>query len=288
MNKTLEYYLELPYTIELSRTPDEGWFVRVKELPGCMSQGDTAEEALEMIQEAMSLWLETALEDGLTIPKPRPVEDYSGKFVVRLPRSLHRDLAERAAEEGVSLNQFVAAALAQAVGRAQASPPHPSESRSEASWPGLKTGVRRALLAAGLEEDAGELDEQLFGRWFDQLLSQVESSLRDDYARESGLPYLETLAASLQAAAVRSPAIASLHRAVRLLQQQVEAQLRLQQTMLGGGAWRYRRAAAEQRRVETLLDALGQGLESESRPSRRHLAEPGRPRYFLHRETREK
>lgn len=68
-DKNVDYYMALPYTIELIRD-SEGWFVRVKELEGCMSQGDTAEEAIEMIQEAMKLWLDVALEEGVPIPEP--------------------------------------------------------------------------------------------------------------------------------------------------------------------------------------------------------------------------
>ena len=116
MEKTLDYYLGLPYTIELKEDPESGWFVKIKELPGCMSQGDTANEALEMIQEAMELWLEVSLEDGDPIPEPRELDDFSGKFVVRVPRSLHRELVEQAKREGVSLNQCVNLALAQATG----------------------------------------------------------------------------------------------------------------------------------------------------------------------------
>lgn len=115
MEKNVEYYLNLPYTYELHPDPDAGWFVRVKELPGCMSQADSPEEAMSNIREVLPLWLETALEDGYAIPEPRPVEEYSGKFVVRVPRSLHRELAETAEREGVSLNQFVSTALAKAV-----------------------------------------------------------------------------------------------------------------------------------------------------------------------------
>ena len=117
MEKTVEYYMSLPYTIELRRDPDEGWFVQVQELRGCMSQGETREEALAMIQEAMELWLEVALEDGLPIPEPRLEESYSGKFVVRVPQSLHRELVESAAREGVSLNQYINVTLARSVGR---------------------------------------------------------------------------------------------------------------------------------------------------------------------------
>ena len=65
-------------------------------------------------------WIEVALEEGIPIPEPAPNEDYIGKFVVRLPRSLHRQLAETAEREGVSLNQFINVALAQSLGHASA------------------------------------------------------------------------------------------------------------------------------------------------------------------------
>ena len=116
MVKTVEYYMNLPYTIELQRDPEEGWFVQVKELRGCMSQGETAEQAIAMIQEAMELWLEVALVDGLSIPEPRLAKDYSGKFVVRVPPSLHHDLVEAAERDGVSLNRYINVVLARALG----------------------------------------------------------------------------------------------------------------------------------------------------------------------------
>lgn len=116
MEKTLEYYKSLPYTIELTSDPDGGWFIAIRELPGCMSQGDTPEEALTMIQDALEGWLAVALEDGMPIPEPRALDEYSGKFVVRVPRSLHRDLVQVAESEGVSLNQYINVALARIVG----------------------------------------------------------------------------------------------------------------------------------------------------------------------------
>jgi len=119
MEKTLDYYLQLPYTLQLIKDsdPDQPWFIQVKELPGCMSHGDTPEEAVTMIREAMALWIEGALEDGQVIPEPAPAfPGYSGKFVVRIPRSLHRKLAEQADRDEVSLNAFITAALAEAVG----------------------------------------------------------------------------------------------------------------------------------------------------------------------------
>jgi antitoxin HicB len=183
MEKTVDYYVNLPYTIELRKDPeDEGWFVRVKELRGCMSEGDTAEEALAMIREAMELWLEVALEEGIPIPEPRADEDYSGKFVVRVPRSLHRELVEEASRQGASLNQYINVALARSVGRPVGTEPAMSE---ETGWPGLQAAVRQALSAAGLTGEAGELDERLFASWVEQCLGQVVHEEQAAYAATS-------------------------------------------------------------------------------------------------------
>ncbi len=74
--KTLDYYLSLPYTIEVIPDPDENGeiylFARVVELPGCMTQADDFTELGEMIEDAKRAWIESALEDGLAIPEPRP------------------------------------------------------------------------------------------------------------------------------------------------------------------------------------------------------------------------
>lgn len=70
MEHTLEYYLDLPYTILLVPDSEGGWVVAIKELPGCMSQGGTPNEAVEMIQDAMRCWIEVSLEDGDPIPVP--------------------------------------------------------------------------------------------------------------------------------------------------------------------------------------------------------------------------
>jgi len=112
--RTVDDYLKLPYTIEVFRDDEDnpGWVARVVELPGCLTQGDTFEELGEMIEDAMRGWIEVALEDGIAVPEPRPDGDYSGKFVVRVPKSLHRRLVEQAGAEGVSLNQYINVALA--------------------------------------------------------------------------------------------------------------------------------------------------------------------------------
>lgn len=81
-----------------------------------MSEGKTEKEALKNLGDAMRGWLEVALEDGEAIPEPLGSRAFSGKFVVRVPRTMHRDMAKRAEVEGVSLNQVVVAALAKEVG----------------------------------------------------------------------------------------------------------------------------------------------------------------------------
>ena len=74
-NKTLEYYLSLPYTIELTPDEDGVWFASIPLLKGCITQGEGREDALLMLDEAKALWLETALEEGIPIPEPSPVTE---------------------------------------------------------------------------------------------------------------------------------------------------------------------------------------------------------------------
>ncbi|MDX2077511.1 MAG: type II toxin-antitoxin system HicB family antitoxin [bacterium] len=66
----IHYYLSLPYPIELIPDEDGFWFARIPLLEGCMTNGDSREDALHMIDEAKQLWLETALQVGKTIPEP--------------------------------------------------------------------------------------------------------------------------------------------------------------------------------------------------------------------------
>jgi len=135
-HRSIEEYLQLPYTLEITHDSDPdnpGWVARVVELPGCLTQADTFEELELMIQDAIRLWIAVAIEDGLPIPEPKPVEAYSGKFVVRVPRSLHRQLVEAAGREGVSLNAYINVILAGAVNSAFPQPtPHMYTTRVDA------------------------------------------------------------------------------------------------------------------------------------------------------------
>lgn len=109
--KPIEYYLELNYPITIYRAEEGGYVAEIENLPGCITEGDTLEEVTQRIENARNAWIQAAYEDGIEIPPPRTDEEYSGKFMVRIPRSLHRRLAEQATREGVSLNQYVESIL---------------------------------------------------------------------------------------------------------------------------------------------------------------------------------
>ena len=118
----LQYYIDLEYPVTLYPSPEGGYAVEIKDLPGCISQGETIEEAMEMIEEARRQWLEVVYEDDeMTIPLPEGKHEYSGNVYIRAPKSLHKQLDRMAVREGVSLNQFVVSTLSQAVGYKEAS-----------------------------------------------------------------------------------------------------------------------------------------------------------------------
>ncbi len=113
---SIKEYMELPYNIVIKKITDESgtyYHSTVLELDGCQSSGDTYEEAYSGIIEAMEGYIETKLENGFQVPLPVGDDAYSGKFVVRLPKTLHQKLAMEASQEGVSLNQYALYKLSQ-------------------------------------------------------------------------------------------------------------------------------------------------------------------------------
>jgi len=105
--KTIDEYMRLPYRLEIVPDSDEGGFVaRYPELPGCITVGETMEETAANALDAKRAWLEAAIEDGVQIGEPVAENSCSGQFKLRLPKSLHRQLAESAKEEGISMNQY--------------------------------------------------------------------------------------------------------------------------------------------------------------------------------------
>jgi antitoxin HicB len=102
----LDYFMNLSYPITVVKE-ETGYSVAILDLPGCLSQGDTLEEALKNIEDAKAGWLEIAIEQGREIPEPEHERSFSGRFLVRVPKGLHKTLAIQAKRSGVSLNQYV-------------------------------------------------------------------------------------------------------------------------------------------------------------------------------------
>ena len=114
--KTVEEYIHLPYRLEILPDADEGGYVVCyPELKGCISSGETIEEAIANALDAKREWLTAALEDGIEIPEPESEVEYSGQFKLRIPKSLHRKLSLESRREGVSMNQYCVYLLSRGV-----------------------------------------------------------------------------------------------------------------------------------------------------------------------------
>lgn len=135
-SKTIEYYLQLPYKIEVFPNSDgDGYTAIVPELPGCMTAYTDFSELETLIEEAKHLWLEVAIKHGdpISEPLPKEVKKYSGKFLVRVPKSLHRQLSLRSEIEDTSLNQLVVSMLSESLGRYSVEA-HPFRSGKHIGW----------------------------------------------------------------------------------------------------------------------------------------------------------
>jgi predicted RNase H-like HicB family nuclease len=110
-------YLKEPYSRVLIPDEESGTYTAViLEFPGCIAQGDTPQEAYDHLEDAAKEWIEAAIALKQKIPSPSQSLSYGGKILLRLPKSLHRQLALIAEREGVSLNQFIVSALSEKVG----------------------------------------------------------------------------------------------------------------------------------------------------------------------------
>ena len=115
--KDIHYYFSLPYTVVVRRDEEGDYVARIDELPGCSTHGENPQDALENLKEVQKAWIEDCLEQGDPIPEPDMEESLpSGKWLQRVPRSLHRELGRLAKREKVSLNQLVTSILSEAVG----------------------------------------------------------------------------------------------------------------------------------------------------------------------------
>ena len=109
MKKDLSYYLSLDYPIMINKEiDDKTYFVaEIPDLPGCGAHGETIDAAMKSLDEARRLWIEVSYEKGLDIPEPASEDEFSGKFLLRVPPRLHMELSKNAEKENMSLNQYI-------------------------------------------------------------------------------------------------------------------------------------------------------------------------------------
>jgi antitoxin HicB len=107
---------EYPFVIRhLTKEEGGGYLIEYPDLPGCMSDGETLDETVENGKGAVQAWIAAAKEMNRAIPKPGELENQSGKWVQRVPKSIHLRLVHRAQEEGVSLNTLVIMLLSESL-----------------------------------------------------------------------------------------------------------------------------------------------------------------------------
>jgi len=102
------------FEIIIEPNEEGGFYARIPDIPSIFTGGLTEIEALKNAKTAIKEYLEICKEDSIPVPQPK-----SGKFNVRVPKVLHRELARKAAEEGVSLNQLVVYILGKTIGKAE-------------------------------------------------------------------------------------------------------------------------------------------------------------------------
>jgi antitoxin HicB len=132
LEEDVRHYLQLDYPIELVHD-DEVYVASNPDLPGCVSMGSSPNEAIDNLAEVRELWIEGQLRCGNPIPEPSKADRYSGKFVLRVPKMLHKLADFRARQEGVSLNSFIVAVLAGALGYPMLGAREPHRNKAKAA-----------------------------------------------------------------------------------------------------------------------------------------------------------
>lgn len=138
-----------PYEFTLSRRPgDEAgeWVAQVAELPGCDARGATEDEALANVRQSMAEWIDRAVEEGRPVPPPKAAAAHSGRLLVRMPPSLHSELARLADREKVSLNTLIVGVLGGATSWRQPGQAPPAGDAGGPAGPDAARAGRRARL----------------------------------------------------------------------------------------------------------------------------------------------
>ena len=114
MKKNLKYYLKLNYPITIESIEEDGeiyFSLEIPDLQGCGATGLTLDEAMDKLNDAKELWISESLKRKLPVPEPVSEDDFSGKFLLRIPTKLHMILSKLSKENNLSLNQYVKSVL---------------------------------------------------------------------------------------------------------------------------------------------------------------------------------
>ena len=108
---------DYPFTIEPLPTDEGGGcLMTFPDLPGCLADGESVEQAIAHGREVFQAWMESLIGDGKSIPEPHGAAE-PATFVLRLPCTLHSRLTSRASAEAVSLNSLVRRYVAEGLRR---------------------------------------------------------------------------------------------------------------------------------------------------------------------------
>lgn len=116
MGKRIEYPFEIR---PLSAEEGGGFLISYPDFSDCISDGASIEEAIVNGRDALKSTIAALKAKELPVPAPNGGSVASGKFVARVPKTVHAQLATRAKAEGVSLNSLVLTFIAEGLGRRQ-------------------------------------------------------------------------------------------------------------------------------------------------------------------------
>lgn len=140
----IDVLVKRPYARVLTPDDSGGYVAEVLELPGCISEGDTPDQAIENLEDAMRGWLAVSLERGDHIPAPLESGEHNGRILLRVPRWVHKQCVRLAEIDEVSLNQWILEAIGERIGAEGF-----ARRLLEATWSRLDAGVTRVAEGKG-------------------------------------------------------------------------------------------------------------------------------------------
>lgn len=181
-------YDELDYPIQLKKVierTEEFWIAEHPNLPGCITHGNTKEEALTNLEDAKKGWIYAKLSGGEGIPESTIEQDFrdaSGKILLRLPKELHYRISKLARANSISINQELIYLMSLGLGEASVSQ----------SVIGKLDDIKDLLqqnIGAKKNLDIGREYSKYFGELAQKLLSEVKTTNTEYYSDDDPLVF---------------------------------------------------------------------------------------------------